>query len=246
MINRFFESLLEKYKSYFESKYVDKLKNLELALKVTLIIIFGLFMLIALMVNYSLKASNEKVIELTVNKDTLAEGTKYWIQRDTASKSYFESIAYGVLHELTSYDYSTVENKCNYALELVYPDKYEEVYEILNKESTFAIENRVYQEFAIKDWTYKQLDKSAVEVKAVGYLTRKVGGVVVVDHKRYVSRVTLKMNNGLPFIYGLELNYADKEKDKQERQERIKEIDNLDKKEYEGIKNEKPNEKNKN
>lgn len=245
-MNKFFENLLEKYKSYFDSKYVNKIKNLELALKVSLMLICGLFIMVAMMVSYSLKASNEKIIEITVNKDTLKEGTKYRIERDTASKSYFETIAYGVLHELTTYDYITIENKANYALELVHPSKYEEVYETLKKESNFAVENRVNQEFNIKDWKYTELNKSTVEVKAIGYLTRKVGGVVVVDHKRYISKVILKISNGLPFIYGLELNYADKEKETLQRNERQKEIENYDKVDYEGMKNDKQTEKPKN
>ena len=76
-MNKFFEGIVEKYFTYFNSKYVNKLKNLELALKVALIIIFGLFGLIVFMVNYSIKASNEKTIEITLTKNTLSEGSKY-------------------------------------------------------------------------------------------------------------------------------------------------------------------------
>lgn len=182
-MNKFFEGIVDKYFTYFNSKYVNKLKNLELALKVALIFIFGLFGLVIFMVNYSIKASNEKTIEITLTKDTLSEGSKYRVERDRASKNYYETIAYGVLHELTTYDYTTIQNKVNYALELVHPSKYTEVYEILSKESEFVVTNRVNQEFSIKEWIFKQIDESTVEIKAVGYLTRKVGGLVVVDHK---------------------------------------------------------------
>lgn len=239
-MNKFFEGIVDKYFTYFNSKYVNKLKNLELALKVALILIFGLFGLVIFMVNYSIKASNEKTIEITLTKDTLSDGSKYRVERDSASKNYYETIAYGVLHELTTYDYTTIQNKVNYALELVHPSKYTEVYEILSKESEFVVANRVNQEFSIKEWIFKQIDESTVEIKAVGYLTRKVGGLVVVDHKKYTSSIVLKQSGGLPFVMGLDLNYADRQKEANEREERQKTIDNYDKKDYEGMKNDKP------
>ena len=123
---------------------------------------------------------------------------------------------------------------------MVHPSKYTEVYEILSKESDFVVTNRVNQEFSIKEWIYKQIDESTVEIKAVGYLTRKVGGLTVVDHKKYTSSITLKQSGGLPFVMGLDLNYADRQKEATEREERQKTIDNYDKKDYEGMKNDKP------
>lgn len=238
-MNKIFKELFEKYWSYFSSVYVDRLKNFELALKVTFLIIIVQFVIICLMITYTMKASNEKTIEVTLTKDTLVDGSKYVLERESASKNYFETIAYGVLHELTTYDYLTIQNKVNYALGLVHPKKYLEVYDILKKESNFAIENRVNQEFKIKDWTYKQINSSTAEIKAMGYLTRKVGGILVIDDKKYNSSVIIKIKNGLPFVYGLDLNYSDKIKDAKEREERLNEIENLDRKNYEGIKNDK-------
>lgn len=231
-MNNFFEKLLEKYSSYFNSKYVSKIKNLELALKVLLIIVFGLFFMLIITVGYSLKAANEKTIEITMSKDTLENGAKYKVERDTASRNYFESIGYAVVHEITSYDYSTIQNKANYVLGLVHPNKYEEVFAELQRETQFSIENRVNQEFKIKDWTYKQIDESNAVIKATGLLTRKVGGIEVVSNKKYMTSVDIKISNGLPFVTGIKLNYQDRVSPA--REDRKETIENLDRKEDDG------------
>lgn len=236
-MNNFFEKLLDKYTSYFNGKYVDKIKNLELALKVLFILITALMLLLIVTVNYTIKAANEKTIEVTLNKDTLTTGGEYKIERNTASRNYFESIGYGILHEITSYDYSNVQNKSNYVLELVHPNKYEEVYESLKADAEFAVKNRVNQDFKIKDWSYRQIDSSTAQIKAYGILTRKVGGVEVIVNKKYINSVTLKISNGIPFITELQLNYADKQD--AAREDRKETIENYDRKDAEGIKDEK-------
>lgn len=231
-MNNFFEKILEKYISYFDGKFVSKIKNLELAIKILFIFLFMMFLFLIATVSYSLKAANEKTIEITLTKDTIENGQVYKVERGTASKNYFESIAYAVVHEITSYDYSTVQRKANFVLSLVHPNKYEEVYEELKREADFAVENRVVQDFKIRDWTYRQIDASNAEIKASGILVRKVGGVEVINNKKYTTSVSIRISNGLPFVSGIALNRADKETEK--REERKDVIDNYDRSEKDG------------
>lgn len=232
-----FEGLFESYVGIFKSKFVNRLNSVELAIKVLLLVCVGQMLMIFLMTNYVMKASTDRIIEITMTKDTLTNGEKYRISRNTASKTYFESNGYAVLHELTSYDYSSIERKVNFVLGLVHPEKYEEVYETLKKEAEFAVENRVTQVFEIKDWKYKQIDDSTAEIKAIGILNRKVGGIYVIENKKYISSAIIRIHNGLPFVIGTSLNYEDREQ--LDREERLKVIDNYDRNETEGIKYEK-------
>ena len=232
-----FSSLFEGYTSKFKSKFVNQLRSVELAIKVLLLVCVGELLVILMMVNYVMKASTDRIIEITMTKDTLTDGEKYRISSTTASKSYFDSNAYAVLHELTTYDYSSIERKVNFVLGLVHPEKYEEVYESLRREADFAVKNRVTQVFDIKDWKYQQIDESTAEIKAIGILNRKVGGIAVIENKKYISSVIIRIRNGLPFVMGTSLNYEDREQ--LDREERLKVIDNYDRVDTEGIKNEK-------
>ncbi|WP_418181412.1 TraE/TraK family type IV conjugative transfer system protein (plasmid) [Aliarcobacter lanthieri] len=233
----FLDGLTNKYKSFFNGKFVNQIKNLELALKILIGIVIFQCLINFLMLNYVVKASINKEIVFSVNKNTLEEGYIYKVNKNTASRSYFETIGYGVMHELTSFNYQTVQNKSNWALSMVHPDNYVKIYEELSEDTKFAIENRVSQDFNIKDWKYKQLNSSSAKITALGTLTRTVGGIAVVTNEQYEASVIITISNYSPFIVALDLDYKDRKR--KDRETRQKEIDNLDKKDVKGIKDEK-------
>lgn len=236
-MNNFLDSLTNKYKSYFKGNFVNQIKNLELALKILLGLFIFQTLVVLLMLNYVVKASIDKEIHLSVNKNTLEEGSEYIIEKNKASRSFFENAAYGVIHELTSYNHQTVQNKVNFALSMVHPDYYTKIYEEIAEDAKFSIENRVKQSFEIKDWKYKQLNSSTAKITAVGSLTRSVGGISVVAGEEYEASIVINIKNHTPFIVALDLNYKDRKR--QDRKTRQQVIDNLDVKEPKGIKDEK-------
>ncbi|MFY4797067.1 hypothetical protein ACOTVS_11120 [Aliarcobacter butzleri] len=236
-MKNFFDGLFERYFSYFKGVFVNKLKNLELAIKILLGLFLFQSLIILILINYTIKASIYKDVNFCVNKNTLQEGSEYQVKKDSASRSLFENIGYGIIHELTSFTYMTIQNKTNFALSMVHPDNYDEIYVQLNKDTKFAIENRVEQKFEIKDWKYKQINSSTAKITAIGILNRKVGGISIVDNEKYEASVTINIVNYAPFIVGLDLNYDDKKrKDRETRQEII---DNLDQRDFKGMKDEK-------
>lgn len=236
-MGNFLDKMTDRYKGYFKGVYVNKLKNIELAIKVLIVICTLQFMTILLMINYVVQASIYKEVNVQVNKENLIEGNKYVFEKTTASRNAFENSAYGVLHELTSFDYTNIEKKSNWILSMVHPDNYDEIYRELTNDSKFSIENRVNQKFDIKDWKYIQVNKSTAKITAKGNLIRTVGGVETIKNEKYEASVVIEIKNYLPFIVALELNYNGKEKKDREIREKI--IENYDRNEPKGMKDEK-------
>lgn len=238
-MKNFLDNFTDKYRSYFNGIYVDKIKNLELATK-TLLVTCGIQMIvILLMINYVIQASIYKEVNIIVNKENLIGDSKYTYEKSNASRSAFENSAYGIIHQITSFDFSTIESRSNWVLSMVHPDNYSEIYEELMKDSKFAIENRVSQSFRIKDWKYKQLNSSTAKITASGFLNREVGGISTIKGEPYEASVVISISNYTPFIVGIDLNYnGDK---KEERKNRERKLNNFDKNEPKGMKDEKSN-----
>jgi hypothetical protein len=72
---KFLDGLTNKYIESFKGFYVNKLKNIELAIKVLIIVIIVQGLINILMVNYVIQASIYKDININVNKETLVENT---------------------------------------------------------------------------------------------------------------------------------------------------------------------------
>ena len=236
-MGNFLDQILDKYITYFKGIYVNRIKNLELALKV-LIIVFGAQLIInILMINYVIQASIYKEVKIVVNKENLMENNEYIYERTTASRNSFENAGYGVLYQLTSFDYTNVENRVNWALSMVHPDNYEDIYKELKKDAKFAVENRVNQKFNIRDWKYKQMNSSTARITAEGFLTRTVGGIETIKGEPYKASVVINISNYSPFIIALDLKYDGKEKKAREKREEV--INNYDRYEVKGMKDEK-------
>lgn len=232
----FLDKITDKYTSFFNGIYVNKIKNLELATKVLLLVCAGQFAVNLLMINYVIQASIYKEVVITVNKESLNENTKYKYEKNTANKSAFENAAYGVLYQITSFDYSSIENRSNWVLSMVHPDNYDVIYKDLKKDAKFAVENRVNQKFNIRDWKYKQLNSATAKITAEGYLTRTVGGIETISNQPYEASVTINIENYTPFIVSVDLNYDGKIRKDREKRDEI--LDNYDRKETKGMKNE--------
>lgn len=234
---KFLDGLTNKYIESFKGFYVNKLKNIELAIKVLIIVIIVQGLINILMVNYVIQASIYKDININVNKETLVENTTYKFEKTTASKNAFENAAYSVLYHITSFDYSNIENKTNWLLSMVHPNNYEEIYNDLKEDARFAVANRVNQTFSIKDWKYKPINSSTAKITAEGFLTRTVGGVDTIKHMPYEASVTINISNYSPFIIAVELNYDGKKRTEREKREKV--INNYDREDAKGIKDEK-------
>jgi hypothetical protein len=220
------KNVFEVYYGYFDGKYINKLKNLELAIKVLLIVVaiqtFGIFFLAVTAID----AYKERIINLSVVKSSLIAGERYVIGKDTASKSGFEMLAFAALDKMNNYTYRNYKFNSEWCLKFVHPKNYDELYAEISKDVSFAVENRVEQTFEMKDFTYKQLDKSTARITAAGYLTRKVGGIITIKNKSYKSSVTVHIANYQPFLTGLELVYTDtKRKERKERKEKLENLD---------------------
>ena len=233
----FLDRITDRYVSYFKGFYVNKFKNLELALKVLFITCGVQFMIILLMINYVIQASIYKEVKIFVNKENLIENKEYIYERTTASRNAFENAAYGVLYQITTFDYTNIENRANWALSMVHPDNYETIYKELKEDAKFAVENRVNQKFNIKDWKYKQLNSSTAKITAEGILTRTVGGIETIKNEPYEASVVINISNYSPFIVAVELNYDGREKRYREKREEV--INNYDRYEVKGMKDEK-------
>lgn len=231
------DGITKKYIESFKGFYVNKLNNIELAIKVLIVVIIVQAFGIILMINYVIQASIYKDININVNKETLVENTTYKFEKTTANKSAFENSAYSVLYHITSFDYSNIENKTNWLLSMVHPNNYEEIYSDLKEDARFAVANRVNQKFDIKDWKYKPINSSTAKITAEGFLTRTVGGVETIKHMPYEASVTINISNYSPFIIAVELNYDGKKRTEREKREKV--INNYDREEAKGIKDEK-------
>ena len=148
---KFLNGITDKYISSFNGFYVNKLKNIELAIKVLLVIVIAQLLINILMINYVVQASIYKEVNISVSKETLNENTNYKYEKNTASRTAFENTAYSVLYQITSFDYTTIENRTNWLLSMVHPDHYETIYNELKEDARFAVANRVNQKFEIKD-----------------------------------------------------------------------------------------------
>lgn len=234
---KFLNGITDKYISSFNGFYVNKLKNIELAIKVLLVIVIAQLLINILMVNYVVQASIYKEVNISVSKETLNENTNYKYEKNTASRTAFENTAYSVLYQITSFDYTTIENRTNWLLSMVHPDHYETIYNELKEDARFAVANRVNQKFEIKDWKYKQLNSSTARITAEGFLSRTVGGVDTIRHAPYEASVVVNISNYSPFVVAVELNYDGKKR--LEREKREETIKNYDRPEAKGIKDEK-------
>lgn len=234
---KFLNGITDKYIGSFNGFYVNKLKNIELAIKVLLVIVIAQLLINILMVNYVVQASIYKEVNISVSKETLNENTNYKYEKNTASRTAFENTAYSVLYQITSFDYTTIENRTNWLLSMVHPDHYETIYNELKEDARFAVANRVNQKFEIKDWKYKQLNSSTARITAEGFLSRTVGGVDTIRHTPYEASVVVNISNYTPFVMAVELNYDGKKR--LEREKREETIKNYDRPEAKGIKDEK-------
>jgi len=226
----FLQIMFDRYFSFFKGKYVNKIKNLELAIKVLLLFCISLMFSFLLAVYYVMTSSNDKIIHVEINKDTIKKGETYKVSKDHANEPYIESVGRAILIEATNYSYQTMEDKSNFILNQVHPDDYEKVYSTLKKETEFVVQNRVKQVFKIKDWKVEDQTKNIKRVVANGLLTRTVGGVEIVNNKHYKADVSIKMEGGIPFVSNIQLLYTDKKR--QEREKRKKLIENYDIPEY--------------
>ena len=236
-MSNFLDNFTDKYMSYFKGVYANKLKNIELAIKILLIIIVILILTNFFMLSYVIKASIYKEVHIQVNKETLMENTAYKFEKNSASRTAFENAAYGVLYQITSFDFSNIENRTNWLLSMVHPNNYKKIYEELKEDARFSVENRVNQRFNIKDWKYKQLNSSTAKITAEGYLTRSVGGIETISNQPYEASVVINISNYSPFIVSVDLNYNGKKRKDREKREEI--INNYDREEAKGIKDEK-------
>jgi hypothetical protein len=234
---KFLNGITDKYIGSFNGFYVNKLKNIELAIKVLLVIVIAQLLINILMVNYVVQASIYKEVNISVSKETLNENTNYKYEKNTASRTAFENTAYSVLYQITSFDYTTIENRTNWLLSMVHPDHYETIYNELKEDARFAVANRVNQKFEIKDWKYKQLNSSTAKITAEGFLSRTVGGVDTIRHVPYEASVVVHISNYSPFVMAVELNYDGKKRFEREKREET--INNYDRPQAKGIKDEK-------
>ncbi len=200
------EKAFEKYYSFFDNVYVNKVKNLQLAIKVLLLFVVILVAGFILLTIASLNAAADKNVHVEVNQHMVTD-ENYTVTKNKATPAFHLSVAKGLLYEGSSYTHKTIQDKLNYLLTQVHPDAHDKLYAKFKQEAEHAINNSVSQEFKIKEWKYPtNVDMvGQMTTTAVGYLTRKVGGTTIIDNKQYEYYVTTGIRNRIPYLvdYGM-------------------------------------------
>lgn len=221
-------SLFRNYMRPFENIYVSKLKNLELAIKVLLIVTVLLIVMIFMLVDAVITASEEKTVSITV-PSSVSSGA-YIVDKNSASESYFRIIAQGFVAIGSNYNYMDAEEKINSLLPSLLPYTYSATFADIKKNVQFIIDEKVNQKFVIQSSEVK-IKGSRAKVVFKGLLTRTVGSIITIDGKPYEIPIVIKIIDYAPYIESFEFGYVGvgkKEDEKEIALERQKEVERVE------------------
>jgi hypothetical protein len=195
------DQVFEKYFSFFSNKYINKVKNLELAIKTLLVVVAILVIGLIFILLSALNAAADKNINVEVNQHMVAD-EKYRVTKHEATPSFFLSVAKGLIYEGSSYSAKTIQEKLNFLLSQTHPDAHDYLYIKFKDEVQYVQDNSVTQNFKIKEWVLPKnaAMSSKMTITAVGYLTRTVGGTTVIDNVKYEYFATVGIRNRLPYL----------------------------------------------
>jgi hypothetical protein len=222
-------SLFRNYMRPFNNIYVSKLKNLELAIKILLIVAIFLMIMIMMLVNAVIEASSQKTVSITVPSEVTSGA--YVVNKDSASESYFRIMARGFVTTASNYNYMDAEEKINSLLPSLLPFTYSSKFADIKKHVQFIVDEKVNQKFVIQDSEVK-IKGSRAKVVFRGLLTRTVGSITTIDNKQYEIPIIIKIINYTPYIESFEFEYIGVNRQGDEKEialERQKEIERAEK-----------------
>ncbi|MDD3465959.1 MAG: TraE/TraK family type IV conjugative transfer system protein [Campylobacterales bacterium] len=218
-------SLFRNYMRPFNNVYVSKLKNLELAVKVLLIVLVFFMFFIAFLISSIIEVSSEKVVKISVPASV--NSGAYVVQKDSASPSYFKIVAEGFVSKVSNYNYMDAEEKINSLLPSILPYTYSATFADIKKTVQFIVNEKVNQKFIIQSSEVK-VKGSRAQVIFKGLLSRTVGSITTVDNKPYEIPIIIQIIDYTPYIESFDFNYIGVTKNTDEKEialERQKEIE---------------------
>jgi len=207
-------SMFRNYVSIFNNKYVSRVKNLELAIKVLLVVLVFFMFLTVFLVNAVSSAAMNKNITVMVPSNITSGG--YSVTKYAASGPYFELVAKGFVTTVANYNYMNAEKKINAILPSILPYTYSATFDEIKKNIQFIVNEKVNQKFIIQK-TETFLKGSRAKVVFTGLLTRTVGSIKVIDNKPYKIPIIIKIDDYTPYIESFDFDYIGISKAKKDK-----------------------------
>jgi len=192
------EGIFIKYYSYFDGKFISKLKNLELATKIMIIILAINSIIIGFLTIAVITLSLNKVVQFEITNNTQAG--VYWITPNDASEDYFKMIAQSHIGRNTNFSFLNIEDKVNDLLKYVDKSTYINSKALLQEDLNFIVANNISQTFTPDNWEVKKKGRGRAIVIVTGNVNKTVGNIQTLKNVEYQYEIELIVDNYIAYV----------------------------------------------